>query len=202
MKKFHLIDPGNLIGSNVQQDFYVNDLYLFLTTPENYPLFPPFYDVPGIQFEKDKNLLFSIVSSLSNEYNEQVYSMYENISRRTLNNIPVVSDLFALGLIYYHILTGDHIQKYFGELLERDIEDRKHLLYPSWLGAFGDLSKFGVRFNYSVVGEKIEETIEFHIQHINASIPEKRLLSSILHLRVKSREEIEELVNEVVEIYK
>jgi hypothetical protein len=99
-------------------------------------------------------------------------------------------------------VTGEHIQNYFGELAERDIKDQQNLLCSSWLGAFGEYEKLGVWFNYSVYGEKIVETIEFHIQHINASIPEKRLLSSILLLKVKSREEIEELVNEVVAIYK
>jgi hypothetical protein len=201
-KKFHLIDPGNLIGSYVRQHLYSNGLYLFLTTPENYPLFPPFYDVPDIKLEKDKNLLFSLVSNFSNKYTGQVGSMFENIGRRTFNNMPAISDLFALGLIYYHIVTGDHIQNYFGELAERDIKDQQNLLCSSWLGAFGEYEKLGVWFNYSVYGEKIVETIEFHIQHINASIPEKRLLSSILLLKVKSREEIEELVNEVVAIYK
>jgi hypothetical protein len=210
--RFHLIDPGvqitNAILSSTDSWAIRDDrcYSVFTTTPVNYPLLPPF-DAPYLEINASKYQSLDLQGYLNvlsdrNSYvstlGASAYGMFSFKSRQMDHALrstqrrsrPLPSDLLALGLIYYRILTDEELL--FGQAILPE--------GPAWLGELPSAAYFPRCQDGSIFAAYVrvanilaENYIARALDKHPLSRVEKQLVSALLNLQVRDQTHLNEL---------
>ncbi len=166
---FHIIDPGVVLSSSMQQYSGNTSISIFTTAPANYPVIPPFYgqphDAPGLVSFIEKYLLHTGGEPLSSA---------ERLPR------PAACDLLALGIIYYRILTGKEL--FLGAIVLPE--------KPAWENTYVT-PRFEDKRVYSQLVEALSgEYIQKELAKANLTPSEKRLAYALLNLEALDRDHL------------
>jgi hypothetical protein len=174
---FHLIDPGAFLSSSSDRHLsYEKDIFIFVTTPANYPIVPPFnhqpHDTTGLVSFIEKHIMHN-----PNVGGTPFFST-DNRSK------PSASDLLAMGIIYYRILTGKEM------FLYEDILPEK----PAWKNSYRTPDFYVDGFVYEQLIESLSGNyIGKKLEKANLTQAEKRLAYALLNLEVIDKDHLLEL---------
>jgi serine/threonine protein kinase len=211
---FHLIDPGIILvsmtsGANNSSDLQDDEFNsVFTTTPANYPLLPPFdnaslFDVQSLndaltlqdclQILIRRNSFFS-----TPDLNSSAYGIFE-MDARLITHLqqppqrrsrPLPSDLLALGIIYYRMLTKEDL------FLGREILPN----YPAWQGDLPSAAYFprcqdgSIYVAYQRVANALAENyIARELDKHDLSYAERQLVTALLNLEIQDQDHLLEL---------
>ncbi len=202
-QKFHLIDPGVIITSSrtgptgglVLQDEI--QMSYFTTTAANYPLLAPFED-PNLDssissFYQATDLLTYLRLLVVGWRTDNIHSL---VARRPqeLTQAPAArarpnpSDLLALGLIYFRILTGEEL------FLGRPIMPQT----PVWMTEWNYSSpsfKSSLREGYRRVLEQLENNyFTRELDSYSLKQAERKLVLALLNLEISDYTQLMRLV--------
>lgn len=202
--KFTLIDPGVFLSYHWEHVGDSRTDVMFTTNPGNYPIIPPYaFQVHPLSEQKslEEHLKIFAASMTGKCCSEQVYNkggvegyaFYPSLSNflkefrsdspvelHQFSDEPHISDLLALGVIYYYILTQQH--PFFDA----------HYSQPAWLGAEGD--DFNLN-GFEACFERLQRKL-VKPSDIVASIhpAEDELCLALLKVQLSSRSQLFQLV--------
>lgn len=189
--KFYIIDPGILLTSPVSGDRHTTNICVFTTTPANYPILPPFWDLQLEGGTFNSYGLVEYIKQLSNQVlsdNNLLFTQSSRIPDNSLSrlqpkNRPSLPDLLAIGIIYYRILTNQEI------FLGRSILPEK----PAWQYRFGIFSQELYETYNHLADSLSQKYIEKELNKFNITQAEKLLVSALLNLEINHKEHLRSL---------
>ena len=181
---FHLIDPGILLSSDISSlntvggSSHIDYKIDFTTTAMNYPLLMPFES--NVFREKEFNLSDMLAQDATGPV---LSSRNPQGSLKTVKKYdrPAPSDLLALGIIYFRILTDTNIFP----------------TEPVWIGTLGAGYLFyASRQWWNPWRERLSNNyIEKELNKYPITKGEKSLAYSLLNLSIEDSKHLNKLVN-------
>ncbi|BAY11808.1 hypothetical protein [Calothrix sp. NIES-2098] len=171
---FHIIDPGVVLASDSGKLFGLQEQYIFTTTSANYPLLPPYLG---------DSKAVGIVECL--KYFGREMKPSNRIPAPSLSEVqqqsnPSMSDLLALGIIYYRILTGKEI------FLGQDILPDK----PAWLHSYMSPQFPQWEIYHRVLDFLSNHYIDRELDKSTMSNSERKLVYALLNLEIHNKNDL------------
>lgn len=204
---FYIIDPGVIVSSEtlVGEDHFsapsANSESFFISNSLNYPILAPFQDETLLEMERNfasankEHQIFNLVTFLQHfklfrKFGQPLF-IKSNLDHKpkTTRSSPYPSDLLALGIIYYRILTGENL------FYDRETE----LDHPIWLGesrgrlGFGTPNESFENFN-RVLNILENNYIARKLAQANIGQKERNICNALLNLTLRDKDHLAQLI--------